>query len=89
MELKMIAISQTNYELLKNFGRAGDSFNDVVTDLIGKVETLRSPVNRKTRICFDSKRKTQKNRPVAAGEGFRGIQPAATMRSSIEGLVSK
>ena len=38
MALKLIAVSETNYETLKNFGRAGDSFNDVVTDLIRRVK---------------------------------------------------
>jgi predicted CopG family antitoxin len=36
MVLKTIAISQDNYELLKDFGRTGDSFNDVITNLIRK-----------------------------------------------------
>ncbi len=33
-KLKNIAISQENYNLLKRCGTAGDSFNDVVTELL-------------------------------------------------------
>jgi predicted CopG family antitoxin len=36
MAKKTIAISKDNYELLKNYGRAGDTFNDVITNLIKK-----------------------------------------------------
>ncbi len=32
--LKHIAIDENNYEKLKNLGRAGDSFNDVVRRLV-------------------------------------------------------
>jgi predicted CopG family antitoxin len=35
--LKSIAVSERNYQTLKNLGRAGDSLNDVVTDLIKKM----------------------------------------------------
>ena len=31
--LKQIAISEENYNWLKNLGRAGDSFNDVIEKL--------------------------------------------------------
>jgi hypothetical protein len=30
--LKMIAVSEENYLILKRLGRAGDSFNDVIRD---------------------------------------------------------
>jgi hypothetical protein len=36
MATKTIAISEDNYELLKNYGRAGDTFNDVITNLFKK-----------------------------------------------------
>ena len=36
MGLKNIAISQDNYEILRNFGKAGMSFNDVISELIMK-----------------------------------------------------
>lgn len=36
--LKSIAVSIENYEALKNMGRAGDSFNDVITDLIKRLK---------------------------------------------------
>jgi predicted CopG family antitoxin len=32
--LKLIAVSPENYQSLKNLGKAGDSFNDVVTKLL-------------------------------------------------------
>lgn len=32
--LKQIAIDERNYFTLKNLGRAGDSFNDVITNLL-------------------------------------------------------
>lgn len=34
-KLKMITISEENYQKLKNLGKAGDSFNDVLTVLLG------------------------------------------------------
>jgi predicted CopG family antitoxin len=34
MKLKTIAISPGNYELLRNFGKTGMSFNDVISELI-------------------------------------------------------
>jgi len=37
---KTIAISTDNYQILKNMGKAGDSFNDVITHLIKKAGTL-------------------------------------------------
>jgi predicted CopG family antitoxin len=36
MQLRTIAISIDNYQVLKNLGKAGDSFNDVITNLILK-----------------------------------------------------
>jgi hypothetical protein len=36
-KLKNIAISQENYLRLKKLGTAGDSFNDVVTELLQQV----------------------------------------------------
>lgn len=32
--LKMIAVSEENYLILKRLGRAGDSFNDVITEML-------------------------------------------------------
>lgn len=34
MKLKTIAVSQNNYEVLRNLGKAGMSFNDVISELI-------------------------------------------------------
>lgn len=32
--LKLIAVDERNYKTLKNLGKAGDSFNDVITELL-------------------------------------------------------
>ena len=40
MQLKTIAISTENYQALKNMGRAGDSFNEVITHLVKKAGAL-------------------------------------------------
>jgi predicted CopG family antitoxin len=36
-KLKRIAVDEVNYQVLKNLGKAGDSFNDVITDLLTRV----------------------------------------------------
>jgi predicted CopG family antitoxin len=36
--LKMIAVSEENYLVLKRLGSAGDSFNDVVTGVLKKIK---------------------------------------------------
>jgi len=38
--LKMIAVSEENYLALKKLGSAGDSFNDVVTEVLKQVEKI-------------------------------------------------
>jgi predicted CopG family antitoxin len=38
--LKQIAVSEDNYFALKKLGRAGDSFNDVVTEVLKKLEVV-------------------------------------------------
>ena len=35
--LKQIAISEENYQKLKDLGKAGDSFNDVITKILIEV----------------------------------------------------
>jgi len=35
--LKQIAVSEENYQKLKDLGRAGDSFNDVITKILIEV----------------------------------------------------
>jgi len=35
MRLKHIVISEKNYQLLKELGKTGDSFNDVITKILG------------------------------------------------------
>jgi predicted CopG family antitoxin len=41
MNLKTIAISQGNYEILRNFGKTG-TFNDVISELIKKAHNTES-----------------------------------------------
>jgi hypothetical protein len=38
--LKLIAVSTTNYDSLRKFGEFGDSFNDVITKLLDRVDML-------------------------------------------------
>jgi len=38
VKLKHIVISEENLEKLKNLGRAGDSFNDVVTRILDELK---------------------------------------------------
>lgn len=41
MGLKTISVSEDIYRTLKKLGRAGDSFNDVITELIGKKGSIK------------------------------------------------
>jgi predicted CopG family antitoxin len=43
MRLKNISVSESNYAALKSLGGAGESFNDVISDLIEKVLTTENP----------------------------------------------
>jgi predicted CopG family antitoxin len=38
MEYKRIIVTETNYRKLKRLGEAGDSFNDVITEMLKKIE---------------------------------------------------
>jgi predicted CopG family antitoxin len=40
-KLKQIAVNESNYKALKELGRAGDSFNDVITRVLKKVKNGR------------------------------------------------
>ena len=42
LNTKTIAVSIENYQPLKNMGKAGDSFNDVITHLVKKAGTIES-----------------------------------------------
>jgi predicted CopG family antitoxin len=44
--LKMIAVSEENYFTLKKLGSAGDSFNDVVTEVLKQVEKNKNKLSR-------------------------------------------
>lgn len=41
-KLMQIVVNQQNYLALKNLGNAGDSFNDVITVILKKVESLQA-----------------------------------------------
>jgi hypothetical protein len=41
-QLKLIAVSECNYITLKQMGFAGDSFNDVITDLLRQIRNTSS-----------------------------------------------
>jgi predicted CopG family antitoxin len=43
MRLKTISVSESNYRILGDFGRAGQSFNDVISELIALVPTRGNP----------------------------------------------
>jgi predicted CopG family antitoxin len=45
--LKMIAVSEENYITLKRLGSAGDSFNDVITEVL-KQRNLQIDPSKKT-----------------------------------------
>jgi predicted CopG family antitoxin len=49
-ELKMISVSWVNYQALKSFGKAGDSFNDVITNLIRRAGTLNGSLENKEKL---------------------------------------
>ena len=40
IQYKRIVVTQSNYNKLKRLGTAGDSFNDVITDLLEKINSL-------------------------------------------------
>jgi predicted CopG family antitoxin len=40
MSLKHITVTEENYQHLKNLGKAGDSFNDVITKILNKIDTM-------------------------------------------------
>ena len=40
MDYKRIIVTETNYRKLKGLGCAGDSFNDVITDILEKINSL-------------------------------------------------
>jgi predicted CopG family antitoxin len=51
---KLIAVSEENYEILKRLGNIGDTFNDVVTVVLKKIDTT----NRKPGIVKEEETKT-------------------------------
>ena len=51
MGLKNIAISERNYMTLKNLGKAGDSFNDVICKLIKEMHHEDQRLNESNQNC--------------------------------------
>ena len=43
MGLRNISVSQNNYTALKSLGKAGDSFNDVISALIKEIQSTEHP----------------------------------------------
>ena len=41
--LRNIAVSQDNYQRLKSLGKTGDSFNDVLSKLLSKIDVQQTP----------------------------------------------
>jgi predicted CopG family antitoxin len=41
-KLKHITVSERNYHILKRLGSAGDSFNDVVTEILKRLQQAQS-----------------------------------------------
>jgi hypothetical protein len=50
MKLKLIAVSFENYLALKRLGNAGDSFNDVVTEVLRKVNPSQQQEQQKKHV---------------------------------------
>jgi hypothetical protein len=48
--LKMIAVSKENYLILKRLGRAGDSFNDVITEVLKQRNLQTDPIRGPTQM---------------------------------------
>jgi predicted CopG family antitoxin len=42
MRLKQISISEENYFILKSYGEAGDSFNDVISEMLKTLKKQRT-----------------------------------------------
>jgi len=38
LKLKQIAVTEENYLILKSFGKAGDSFNDVISGILKTIK---------------------------------------------------
>lgn len=43
-KLTTISVSKENYLALKKLGSAGDSFNDVLTDVLKKIKSLQQQI---------------------------------------------
>jgi predicted CopG family antitoxin len=61
-KLRQIAVDESNYLALKQLGRAGDSFNDVITEVLKKVKSplqtdlrVGSSTSQSTAVVVDSK----------------------------------
>jgi hypothetical protein len=43
MKLRNISVSEVNYQKLRNLGHTGQSFNDVITELVERALTTKDP----------------------------------------------
>jgi predicted CopG family antitoxin len=68
MDLKTIAISRDNYQILKNMGKAGDSFNDVITHLVKKAGTRGISMNNEKQLLQSDRSRGKHNQTVAYPE---------------------
>ena len=58
LHYKRIVVNETNYRKLKGLGSAGDSFNDVITEILEKINGLQqstSGVGTPDEIAVNSK----------------------------------
>jgi predicted CopG family antitoxin len=46
IQYRNIVVTDKNYRKLKGLGSAGDSFNDVITDLLEKINSLQQSQGR-------------------------------------------
>jgi len=67
--LTTISITKSNYEILKNLGKTGDSFNDVLTRLLNS-KRIQNKMNEKvTGLQTQQQQATQQsNQPLRGGD---------------------
>jgi predicted CopG family antitoxin len=63
--LKMIAVSQENYLALKRLGSAGDSFNDVINEMLKK----RKPLQTASKVAPEEQSAKVEPKTIAAHRG--------------------
>jgi predicted CopG family antitoxin len=63
-KLTTIAVSEKNYLTLKSLGRAGDSFNDVLTEVLRKINS--------TKITVETNGEYYDSTPIMAKRSSKG-----------------